>query len=183
MRLFFIALALVSCLLFSVPCALSIPTEASASDPLIPSLPFQLSQRVTRGSRNKSWFTRFRDNVIQTIWRIPPPGASINAHSGDLSSTSSPPQSFLSRYGRDLVLRFNITSIEEAGALAEAINVLFLDVWEYTPQWVDIRLSKDVVSDTGSRLHRQVLIDIFTGAFTSWSITSISTARTHSVDA
>ena len=48
--------------------------------------------------------------------------------------------------GGDLVLRFEINSIDEAEALAQAINVLFLDVWEFTTNWVDIRLSKDVVS-------------------------------------
>ena len=53
----------------------------------------------------------------------------------------------MARYGGDLVLRFEINSIEEAKALAEAINVLFLDVWEFTTEWVDIRLSKDVVSN------------------------------------
>ncbi len=45
------------------------------------------------------------------------------------------------------MLRFEINSIEDAKALAEAINVLFLDVWEFTTDWVDIRLSKDVVSN------------------------------------
>ncbi|KAL8707876.1 MAG: hypothetical protein Q9220_007160 [cf. Caloplaca sp. 1 TL-2023] len=48
-------------------------------------------------------------------------------------------------YGGDLVLRFDIDTPEEAAALAEAVNVLFLDVWEFNPNWVDIRLSKDVV--------------------------------------
>ena len=43
-------------------------------------------------------------------------------------------------------MRFDINSIHEAEALAQAINVLFLDVWEFTTDWVDIRLSKDVVS-------------------------------------
>lgn len=42
-------------------------------------------------------------------------------------------------------MRFNIGSAEEASALAEAVNVLFLDVWEFNSDWVDIRLSKDVV--------------------------------------
>ena len=45
------------------------------------------------------------------------------------------------------MLRFEINSLEEAKALAEAVNVLFLDVWEFTTEWVDIRLSKDVVSN------------------------------------
>ncbi|KAL8807807.1 MAG: hypothetical protein Q9182_000456 [Xanthomendoza sp. 2 TL-2023] len=30
-------------------------------------------------------------------------------------------------------------------ALADAVNVLFLDVWEFNAGWVDVRLSKDVV--------------------------------------
>lgn len=45
-----------------------------------------------------------------------------------------------------MVLRFEIRSAEEAQALSDAIDVLLLDVWEFTPDWVDIRLSKDVVS-------------------------------------
>lgn len=43
-------------------------------------------------------------------------------------------------------MRFEIKSIEEAEALAEAVIVLFLDVWAFTTDWVDIHLSKDVVS-------------------------------------
>ena len=52
----------------------------------------------------------------------------------------------LARYGGDVVLRFRIQTAEEAKALAEASNVLFLDIWEFTTEWVDIRLAKDVVS-------------------------------------
>ena len=52
----------------------------------------------------------------------------------------------LARYGGDVVLRFRIHQKDEAIALAEAVNVLFLDVWEFNTEWVDIRLAKDVVS-------------------------------------
>lgn len=45
-----------------------------------------------------------------------------------------------------MVLRFNVSSVDEAKALAEAIDVLILDVWEFTTDWVDIRLSRDIVS-------------------------------------
>ena len=60
--------------------------------------------------------------------------------------TSRPPPTYLARYGGDLVLRFQMNSVEETKALTEAVNILFLDVWEFTSEWVDIRLSKDVVS-------------------------------------
>jgi extracellular matrix protein 14 len=49
------------------------------------------------------------------------------------------------RYDEDIVLRFNISSINEAEALAEAAAILFLDIWESSSEWVDIRLAKDVV--------------------------------------
>ncbi|KAL8792710.1 MAG: hypothetical protein Q9195_004685 [Heterodermia aff. obscurata] len=61
------------------------------------------------------------------------------------ASRASPPPSLLSRYGGDVVLRFEIRTPEEAAALAEAVDVLFLDVWEFTTEWADIRLSKDIV--------------------------------------
>lgn len=49
------------------------------------------------------------------------------------------------RHGGDMVLRFTVTTEDEAAALAEASNTLFLDVWEFNEDWVDIRLAKDVV--------------------------------------
>lgn len=44
-------------------------------------------------------------------------------------------------------MRFNISSADEASALAEASDILFLDVWEFNENWVDIRIAKDVVSE------------------------------------
>jgi extracellular matrix protein 14 len=44
------------------------------------------------------------------------------------------------------VLRFKIRTAEEAKALAEASDILFLDVWEFNDDWADIRVAKDVVS-------------------------------------
>ncbi|OBT52482.1 hypothetical protein VE04_07478, partial [Pseudogymnoascus sp. 24MN13] len=51
----------------------------------------------------------------------------------------------LAKYGGDVVLRFNITTEEEEAALAEAADTLFLDVWEFTNNWADIRLAEDDV--------------------------------------
>ena len=48
-------------------------------------------------------------------------------------------------YRGDVVLRFNVTDKEELNALLEASESLYLDVWEATAQWADIRVSKDVV--------------------------------------
>ncbi|KAL8816353.1 MAG: hypothetical protein Q9223_004622 [Gallowayella weberi] len=75
-------------------------------------------------SRTRSVFSRIRDGLIRSI---------------------CPPSTVLARYGGDVVLRFDINSPEEARALADAVNVLFLDVWEFNAGWVDIRLAKDVV--------------------------------------
>jgi extracellular matrix protein 14 len=50
------------------------------------------------------------------------------------------------KYGKDVVLRFNLSTAEEEKALAEAADVLLLDVWEFTNNWADIRISQDDVS-------------------------------------
>jgi len=51
-----------------------------------------------------------------------------------------------SRYRNDVVVRFNVTNSEEEGALAQAVDQMFLDVWAFTPEFVDVRLDKDDVS-------------------------------------
>ncbi|QDS75191.1 hypothetical protein FKW77_008643 [Venturia effusa] len=56
---------------------------------------------------------------------------------------SSPRSS--ARYGRDVVLRFNVSNSAEARSLAVASEQLYLDVWEFNEDWVDVRLAKDVV--------------------------------------
>jgi extracellular matrix protein 14 len=44
-----------------------------------------------------------------------------------------------------VVLRFNLSTSYEEQALAEAADTLFLDVWEFTSNWADIRLREDDV--------------------------------------
>ncbi|KAF3916085.1 hypothetical protein ABW20_dc0102792 [Dactylellina cionopaga] len=60
----------------------------------------------------------------------------------DSAKKPTPPYS---RYQNDVVLRFNISTTDEARALAEAAEVLFLDVWSATNKHADIRVDKDVV--------------------------------------
>jgi len=128
-------------------CLAILSTQADASTfPLTspPEIPLQYARNV-QNVNSKSWFNRARDCVIQNIWRLPSDRGS-HAVNRKVAQRPNPPPKLLARYGGDIVLRFNINSIEEAQALAEAVNVLFLDVWEFTAEWADIRLSKDVVS-------------------------------------
>ena len=112
-------------------------------------LPLDKTKSTSQNSNAKSWLSHARDCLIQTIWRIPPQTRLTKANGNELALVQ-PPSTLLARYGGDLVLRFDISSTDEAEALAQAINVLFLDVWEFTSDWVDIRLSKDVVSSNSS---------------------------------
>jgi len=111
-----------------------------------PSLPFQIPQRTQHASDTRPLVTKLRDGVIQLIWSLPSKGRAQPCISQPSPATSNPPSTMLARYGDDVVLRFRIQTAEEAKALAEASNVLFLDIWEFTTEWVDIRLAKDVVS-------------------------------------
>lgn len=86
-------------------------------------------------------FRKLRDTIIEKLWSIP--HKSIH-HS---STTSSPPtpELFRARYGNDVVLRFQLRTEDDAKALLQAADILFLDIWEGTNEWVDIRVAKDIV--------------------------------------
>jgi len=116
---------------------LSVPAQTN------PSLPFQAPHSL-HDARSKSLFTSLRNAITQSIWRISF-AQDLGTKHGRKTSEANPPPTLLARYGGDLVLRFNHTTAEETEALTEAISVLFLDVWEFTATWVDIRLSKDLV--------------------------------------
>jgi extracellular matrix protein 14 len=80
-----------------------------------------------------------------------------------------------------MVLRFRITTAEEARALAEAADILYLDVWEYADDWVDIRMAKDVVEPLLGLLpaslhnaHSPLMHDLAQAIFESYPAGSIS---------
>ena len=77
-----------------------------------------------------------RDSAVEVVFGKPstrakgaPPGAALE-----------------SRYRNDVVVRFNVTNSEEEGALARAAGQMFLDVWAFTRDYVDVRLGKDDVA-------------------------------------
>lgn len=132
----------------------------------------------------KSTFSRLRDSLIRSIWSIPcNENGKISGAKATASGSGAPPSTLLARYGGDVVLRFNIRSPEEAVALTEAVNVLFLDVWEFNSDWVDIRLAKDVVRLAWNPSPELCSSDKFIGAVTSRSPTAIVTTRSYTLDA
>lgn len=97
--------------------------------------------------------TWLRDTAIEKVFGIRPKPETAatpqekNGHAGQRRPSSAQlPATLLAKYGGDVVLRFNITTSEEEAALAEAADILFLDVWEFTNNWADIRLAEDDVS-------------------------------------
>lgn len=100
---------------------------------------------IAAPNRTPPTWRRLSDAVIRKIWNLPenPMSLEEGVHRKHQAAT----EQFVARYGEDVVLRFKIQTAEEAKALAEASEVLFLDVWEFNEDWADIRVAKDVVSN------------------------------------
>lgn len=84
-----------------------------------------------------SWQARFRNLFRQQDGPTPPPQQPPPA--------TTTPHHRLSQYQHDIVLRFNISTAEEARAVADAVNMLYLDVWSSTRTHIDIRLQQGTV--------------------------------------
>ena len=152
------------------------------------SLPFQTPRvpqytHTEKVHHDRRLLARIRDGIIRTLWRIPTHERPESASSKSSDLRNSPPSQLLARYGGDLVLRFEIRSPEEAEALADAINALILDVWEFTTEWVDIRLSKDVVSSPYCICRLSLTNLPCPGPFLARPAPSFATACAYSVDA
>ena len=123
--------------------------------PLVFAIPSELPRRscddrLCFWRPKRSFFNTIRDSVIQKIWNVPE-DLRLSSSRQAPHSKGSTPSNLRAQYGDDVVLRFNISSFDELKALADASETLYLDVWEATDFWVDLRLAKEVVS----RVHRE----------------------------
>lgn len=93
--------------------------------------------------------TWLRDTAIEKIFGLPRKTAKDGPDKPSCSlsrpTSTQLPATLLAKYGGDVVLRFNLSTAQEEKALAEAADTLFLDVWEFTNNWADIRLRQDDV--------------------------------------
>jgi extracellular matrix protein 14 len=110
----------------------AVPTADNSPRDQTPTLPYS--------SLFSNPFRTIRDALIEQIWTVPQKSKSKQLH-----SHSSAPANYRTRYGNDVVLRFNIRVEEEVKAFSEAVDILYLDVWEVGNGWVDIRVAKDMV--------------------------------------
>ncbi|QIX00652.1 hypothetical protein AMS68_006169 [Peltaster fructicola] len=107
--------------------ALSLPVAAIH----LPSLPSQHPARST--------WRKVSNRIISALWR--PESTTPQCHNGRPDVDAK----LLAQYEGDIVLRFNVSNAEEVDSLKEAVSTLILDVWDFTQDWVDIRLAEPLV--------------------------------------
>lgn len=104
-----------------------------------------------------------RDSAVEIVFGRPASSGRGGARGGrNPGSVRQYGGAARARYSNDVVVRFNVTSLEEEAALEDAAGRLFLDVWAFTDDYVDVRLHKDDVASLmtllPSSLHPAVLI-------------------------
>jgi extracellular matrix protein 14 len=94
-----------------------------------------------------SHWRRLSERLIEKIWTQTPTHEPKDSRAKKIIKVEEQllPAHTLARYGGDVVLRFNISTADEARSLAEASDTLILDVWEFANDWVDIRLAQELV--------------------------------------
>ena len=108
-----------------------------AGSSITPPAPFQPVPYLSQCSDRRRPWTRLRDWAIESVWGI--------QHSRTSVKHGAPPANVRDRYETDVVLRFHLGHPNEAEALASASQVLVLDVWAITSEYVDIRLAENMV--------------------------------------
>ncbi|KAI9779359.1 MAG: putative metallocarboxypeptidase ecm14 [Peltula sp. TS41687] len=173
-------LVLLLLLHLALPSSINLVAAGSVFDRSL-SLPFQFPSAL-RGEPNEisGFWVLFRDLFVRSVFGLPKAndrqgGTLLPSTEKMQASRNGSPSNLLARYGGDLVLRFEINDADEAKALAEASNILFLDVWESREDWVDIRISKEVIPSllgllppTMQRSHKPVIQDLAQAVFNSY---------------
>ena len=147
-----------------------------------------LSNFISLSTSNKSHQLDLVSRLRATLAQFTIKPSNLAAHGLNVPQVSSQgkqglPRTFRERYDKDIVLRFNISSEDEAYSLAEAVDTLFLDVWDFTPVSADIRLAKDVVSVSVAHSPGRNLPLTSLGAFAVRAFAEVNANRTHTSDA
>jgi extracellular matrix protein 14 len=93
---------------------------------------------------------RLSDAIVRRIWGLPEKQTTLWTGRDSSHHGAVPDGKLRAQYGEDMVVRFNLSTADEASALAQAADTLFLDIWEFNEDWVDIRIAKHVVSGPGT---------------------------------
>lgn len=86
-----------------------------------------------RSSTVFPFLTWLRDSAVKVVF-------------GGPTKTPSTVPKLARKYHNEIVIRFNLTEPAEEQALKEAADRLFLDIWAFTRDFVDVRVHKDYVS-------------------------------------
>jgi extracellular matrix protein 14 len=129
--------ALLSLLLLGPQLATAAPHDAAPS-------PYDAGTYASTHNASPRPWRRLSDAIIRNIWRLPEQQKSLGGQSAQ-TGRDALGDKLVAQYRDDVVLRFKIGTAEEASALADAADILFLDVWEFNEDWADLRVSKDVV--------------------------------------
>jgi extracellular matrix protein 14 len=98
------------------------------------------SSAISRGHNGHlfPFLTWLRDSTIEIVFGRPTSRSKKGTAQNDASLRRD--------YSNDVVIRFNVTTAEEEKALSDAADRLFLDIWAFTADFVDIRLHKDDIA-------------------------------------
>ena len=110
---------------------LAIPLAELGVATAVPSHPDEAFQSALPQTRPfLSQWRRLSQRVIETIWTQPSKNEEKVTKVKKISKTEEQllPAHTLARYGGDVLLRFNISTEQEAKSLAEASDTLLLDV-------------------------------------------------------
>ena len=102
-----------------------------------PSIRAYPDTRASSSASRLPLLTKARDVVVEFL---------VGRHPTKSTESSLQGSASRNRYANEVVLRFNVTSHDEETALAGAAARLFLDVWAFTDEFVDIRLHRDEVA-------------------------------------